>query len=177
MGTMGNVNTAFAIVLGIGALAGCGDDGGSPGLDAAGSDAAGSGSDAGGSDAGGLTGGTFASPTDIVIGQNGGGSLAPLQNGVPQHFWRFTPATSAEHPITLTGQVGMSVNWCGSSASEGGCGCNIGGSPPYACCTIQESATSCTAITRPAVAAAAGIMVVYNLGVATGSYTVTIAAP
>src|SRR5687768_7561718 len=119
MGTMGNVNTAFVIVVVLGALVGCGDDGGSPGLDAtgSGSDAAGSGSDAAGSgsDAGGLTGGTFANPTDIQIGQSGAGSLTPLAD--EQDFWRFTPATSAAHPITLTGDAGLSVNWCGTSAT------------------------------------------------------------
>lgn len=155
-------------------LAACGDDGGST-LDAmgSGSDAAGSGSDAGG----GLQGSTmFATPTDIDVGQTGNGTLEVfLSSFGPQHFWRFTPPTTGSYTITLTGPAGMSTNWCGNSASQQGCGCFQGSSPPFPCCTVGTA--SCTAITEGAMAGDDGILIVYNDGAAEGTYTISLAAP
>ncbi|MFN0245614.1 MAG: hypothetical protein ACKV2T_01815 [Kofleriaceae bacterium] len=156
-------------------LVACGDDGGGSGIDAAGS-----GSDAGGMDMGtGLTGSLmFASPTDIAVGDTGGGTLAPLNSStlVPQHFWRFVPPTSGNYRINLNGTAGMAVNWCGNFGSEQGCGCFMSPTPPQPCCTVATG--GCMAITRDAMAADDGILVVFNDGAAMqGSYTITLEAP
>jgi hypothetical protein len=161
----------------VGLVAACGDDGGSPALDAKGSDAAGSGSDAGG----GLQGSTsFATPTDIEVGQTGNGTLAPInsQTSAPQHFWRFVPPTTGSYTITLSSAViEMATTWCGNFGSEQGCGCFLSGGPPDPCCKVEAAGVSCTAITEGAMADDDGILIVYNSGDASGSYTITLTAP
>jgi hypothetical protein len=160
-------------------LVGCGDDGGSTTGDAKGSDAGGSGSDAGAIDmATGPQGSTqFATPTDIAVGVTGSGTLTAFnpQTLEPQHFWRFTPPTTGNYTITLTGPANMSVNWCGNSGSQQGCGCFLNPSPPDPCCTVATG--NCTAVTLGATAADDGILVVFNGSDTQGSYTLTLTAP